>query len=694
MRTQSDLFHDRNIRSSRPTSERAEMLVRSLNQMLSSIPSDNYSDLESREKLTVLRQVIDVYDFIWNEAMIQLRELNSDYASVFGRLKIFFNSLFEKYPKLLSDFDHEVTHLHAVIQQKDQNFCALQGQIRASEGQLLSSGDLITGLKRKLARVRERKTYFKNAWNTQVQKCEELTAKITEIRCEMSQLSGEVNRGHSPRQEPPVAAVQSVEEEARAPPPRVVRDVGVDTADLPRPPDATRRTRERPPPPARAPSPDLAIPVSPSRESELEEAPPPDRLAQSPSRALDSPLRQAVYDLMQAQAPLPAARLGSDHPGELKKFFWVYPKVLSIFVNGLEIEDQIRPFPDFETVVIASMTRLYQTRFLTTQMTQNLIQSAQVLDAMDPLIALFNAFLRNEYDILQYRFFTILLDHSLGCTIPPIADLIHVENLTATDTNLTLPLDVAHEIYQDIFPFDDQPDFGDSDPLGFCDLLLLSLNKFDACRHHLWNVVKCGFLLSDCPDLSHITRPHFLAFMALTLPDAKIPEAKQLWNDLRVRNRAEGNDRPWLAFEDITHLVTHRDAFFFAVMRVKLCPTFSALFFDFNASMLNAVAFIVNRVVYSVPALEAHAMSGAAKIAALASTLRACLFRCDISGAFLQYRAMLHVVDADLVADGRTVIVSNRSSANEVHALLGHFLDRERAVGLSQAAKEPRESAP
>jgi hypothetical protein len=175
------------------------------------------------------------------------------------------------------------------------------------------------------------------------------------------------------------------------------------------------------------------------------------------------------------------------------------------------------------------------------------------------------------------------------------------------------------------------------------------------------------------------------------LPDRTPAEVRQLWVEIGTRNRALGSDTQWITFTDITVMLTRREAFFVAVMRIKPLPSFSVTFHELNASMLKALAFVLNRLVYSVPALDAQAGVGRERVRQLTATLRGCLFLCDIAGAFLQYRAILHVVDGELVADGRTVIVSNRNSTAEIEALLGHFLDREKAIGLTQVQKPLKE---
>jgi hypothetical protein len=505
----------------------------------------------------------------------------------------------------------------------------------------------------------------------------------------MSQLTDDTSRVQSARET--AEAIHGLEEAnsvgIQATP--LCCDAAVDTSGLPKP-SPTRKDEQEKAGISTPSSPSQPIPRAPTpTKTSLPDLEPP-FFSEDPC-LLDSTLRMSIYELMQDPAPPLRTRLIGEDRVEFKKFFWVYPKIISIFLHGLDDEDPRSPFPDFESALIHNMTHLYQTRYLTNQMTQSLIQSAQILAPMDPAIALFNMFILNQYDMMQYRFFTIVLEHSLGHATPSITELANSESLTATDTHLALPAAHAQQVYTDFFIFDPQPpSFGsEDDVVDLWELIHRCIRKFDDCRKHLWDVVKSAFFLSDCPDLNHITSSHFMAFVALALPDRSWSDARQLWSEICIRNRATGQDRAWLTFSDITYALTHREQFFFTVMQVRAIPDFAA-HCDFNASMLKSLAFIMNRLVYSVPVLEAQAGESTEKVRELATSLRACLFMCDIPGAYFQYRAMLHVVDGELIADGRTVMASNRSSPADVEALLGHFMLREKAIGLVQVEKHAK----
>jgi hypothetical protein len=326
-------------------------------------------------------------------------------------------------------------------------------------------------------------------------------------------------------------------------------------------------------------------------------------------------------------------------------------------------------------------------------MTQSIIQSAQILEAMDPIIELFNLFLHNEYDMAQFRFFTLAIDYSLGFVSPPVSDLMKEETLTPSDTNLTIPVPKAIAVYRSIFPFDSgQPAFDTGQPtVGYWTLMHVCIKKFDASRHHLWNVVKAACFLGDCSDLSHVTQQQFTNFVGLTLPMVTLAQNKQLWFELSTRNSASGRDSLSLELQDVTYIITQREQFFLAVMEVKLAPNFSSVFFDFNSSLLKAIAFIINRLIYSIPVIETESADANSRLKKLAKFLRECLFNCDIAGAFLHYREMLHVIDGVLLGDSRAIRVNSTSTPAEVAILLQHFLDREKAVGLVQTKKQPKE---
>jgi hypothetical protein len=203
--------------------------------------------------------------------------------------------------------------------------------------------------------------------------------------------------------------------------------------------------------------------------------------------------------------------------------------------------------------------------------------------------------------------------------------------------------------------------------------------------------VKAACFLGDCSDLSHITQRQFTNFIGLTLPMVTLAQNKQLWFELSTRNSANGRDSLSLELEDLTYMITQREQFFLAVMEVRLSPNFSSVFFDFNASVLKAIAFIINRLIYSIPVIDTESADANSRLKKLAKCLRECLFNCDIAGAFLHYREMLHVIDGVLLGDTRGIRLTHTSTLAEVTILFQHFLDREKAVGLVQVKKQPKD---
>jgi hypothetical protein len=680
IRSRADLIHNRNISSARPLSERAARLRETLEQMVSAIPMADYPKLDPPSKLAILNRLIAAHDFAWNEVTLQTREVSEESALIYSRLKTFYSSLFEQYPSLLKSFHEEITNLKAIISQKDQHIANLDTQIKMRDLRLDASANLITGLKKRVEHLQERKARFKVQLNEQVLASEQLTATITDLRCQFAKYQDQISAAKLAAQEeqpepPPPPAP------APPPPPPTVElvDISVDTSDL----VALRM-------PVSGSKSLMSIHrVTPREDHTPEAVQLPPEVEVEPPPPEHSTLRALCYRFMQIEVPPPNFVLSMDTKSEFKKFFWVYPKVLSLFIQGLKFEDPARPWQSFESVVIGYMSSLYQTNFLTQQMINSLIQSSQILEVADPALQFFNLFLRNEYDMAQFRLFSTLLEYSLGEATPSAADLMKDESLIPADAHLTIPRDSACEIYQTLYPFDPLPlDLSQGDPsMEFWELMHICLRRFDSCRNHIRSVIKAAFCLSDCADINHITRSHFASFIGVTFPDLTPTDTKDLWHELSIRNTADGKQLGMLDYSAICALVTEREALFFGVMKVHLIKNFTALFFDFNALVLKGISFIVSRLVYSIPVIQEKLPGGNSVLMSSAVAIRECLFLCDIAGAFFQYRMMLHLIDEVFVKDSASIKLSNASTGPEIQILIHHILDREKAVGLIEIKK-------
>jgi hypothetical protein len=371
---------------------------------------------------------------------------------------------------------------------------------------------------------------------------------------------------------------------------------------------------------------------------------------------------------------------------EYKKFFWIFPKIIAIFLNGLRNETAENNFSSFEDVVIAYISNLYHTHFLAMQMTKSLIDSCDMQAVSDPAIALFSQFFQRTYDMSQFRFFNCLLNYALGDMTPSLVSLMSIENLTPDDTHVKILKARAAQIWTAIFPFNAAPaEFISEDSgrfIGFWVFTEIMLRKFDACRHHLWAVIRASLSLSDCPDFDHITYTHFCSFIGVTFAGFDLKDMKTLWNGLTTRNQAMERPGDILDFSSITFLITETEQMFFAVMRIFVPPDFNQRFADLNAPVISVVRYLVQRLVHWIPVAAKGLPDSRSLLMKARDSIRECLYRCDASSALEHYQLLLHLIDSVLVRKFGGIRVSNASTVSEVSDLLQHFLDIEKAVGL------------
>jgi hypothetical protein len=148
--------------------------MQTFNQLLSTVPSDEYNHRDSAGKLSILNSLLEVYNFIWNELTLQVKEFDEDYAMIYSKLKSFYNRLFFDYPRLLQSFHSEVESLKNVIKQKDQHIDILSKRIAEGEDRLMAADNLISGMRTRAEHLRERHNYFRDVWNQQLIESEQL----------------------------------------------------------------------------------------------------------------------------------------------------------------------------------------------------------------------------------------------------------------------------------------------------------------------------------------------------------------------------------------------------------------------------------------------------------------------------------------------------------------------------------------
>ena len=684
---QSTIAHGRNMMSTKPMSQRAGMILQSLDQMISDIGVDKYPSLKPPEKLEILKQTIEAHNFAWNEVTLQVKEYSDEHATVFAKLKSFYNSLFDEYPRLCQDFTDEIDRLMRIIRQKDQHIEALAEQMEQVEDRANAAKNMIYGLQKKLDHVIERKKFFKNELEIEIMKNEHVRDQATDLRCLLAKQGDGMKLLEQAQQI--VAAAQAEPAPAPEPEPEPAEppvekpeyvDVGVNT---------TREVKERGKP-AKLNSVvrrvmNSRLDLTASRSEDAFQLPPIQEQVISTEQA---PLRHVIYELMQTPAEQADGHLEVDISAQVRRFNWVYPKVMAIYVGASQFQNKDN-FKLFEDVITAYMMEFYHTTHTVTQMAASLIQSAEILEKVDPAMSLFGMFFKGKYDIRQFFFFNALIEFAMPDITPSLATLMESETLTQNDTQLTIDLRRAKEIYFTIFPFEGAPsDLNNSEgTTNFWEFVHICIQRFDTCRKHMWAIVKAGFCLSDCPDTSTILYSTFNLFCGVVFSDMSPSETKKHWKDLVMRRQANEQRGDVLDFESVTYFITEHEERFFEVMNTKLAKNFTRLYYDLSAPLLKCIAFIVKRLIYYVPELKRVVPDVERMLSKQASAIRKSLFMCNISEAFGHYQVLLHLIDGVVVRDFTRTRIAKDSSDLDVKNYLQHFLDKEKVVGIFEADK-------
>lgn len=677
IRAQSDLIHSRNIISSRQPPVQALSCLHTLEGFLSHIPFGDYEKSDPTKKLDILNKLVEAYNFAWNEATLQLKDISEEHATVFAKMKAFYLNLLNQYPNLLMEFDNQVKELKKTIEIKDHEIHVLNQQINMNEEKNENARNLIAGFKERLNHVIARKHFFKEELNLQVLEVEEMKTTITELRCQVAKQQEEAEM-----QEKYTNLVeQSLSNNNFMP---VIEQIKPETKDVEVNTD---------------PLPDIVKTVYVAQEVKITNPLPNTKglslsTYQEPSEAVfniednvtdsHSALRHIVFGFMKQPCQHVESKIKTDSKAELKKFYWVYPKVVVIFQNGLTYEDVLRPYQSFEDVVIGYIKQFYHTSYLTQKMTQSIIQSTQILEQLDESFPIFNSFVRGDYDLSQFRFFNSLFEYSRCYSSPDISNLVNNDSLSPDETKLTISHDAACEVYHAIFPFHDIDEkiLNIDGRMSFWAFMSICVEKFDECRKHLWTIVRNSFLLCDCSDTGHISQSHFRSFLGLLFPNVDNEKANHYWNELSIRNKAMEKRSDMLGTESINYFITQNEELFFTIMRIKTIKTFSQIYFDYNASMLDAVSFIVYRLIKYIPNIAKQLPKQAALFKETEDKIREALFQAHVSEAFGFYQMMLHMVDGIFVQDFTRIHISNQSTLEEVQKMLQHFKEREVVSGI------------
>ena len=681
IKTPQDLtvFRDTVVSKLKPV--QAKSIMDELNERLKDIPLRKYESCEPSEKFDIILQLLDAYKFAWNEASTQMRDISREHGRVFAKLKEFFITLIDKYPALIMQYEDQVQHLVEENKKKDQEIALLKQEMNEQIERVQATKKYIVDIQNECKRLKERKVHYKDAVNNASIQVEQSSNIITELRLQLQKAKEENDRLKVPIDEELLLKSSSVYGKKAE-----TEDIGTD--------------------PISTIDDSLFTPVKDNsysshkmkRMSTLKRVDSVNRIVNLhlPTTADDKyvPLRHTVFSFIDAKhrEPVPMNSTSGPDP-EYKKFYWVFPKICSIFINSLSFEDTTNPYNSFSEIVQGYIGKLYKTAFLSQKMVASLVETAHFIGEQSTCVALFNKFTDAEYDFPTFRFCSAMIEFSIIYTSPDIADLVANEFITPEEANITLSPEDALNVHQAIFPFwEPCHELSDaSEPIDFWVFLDILIQEFLKARKHVLAFIKHGLLISGCTDLDHITYKNFIQFVCVAFPEISHTSLKAEWKELVIQYKALGKPEGDTIDQDcIIFYCVSKDSTIMTMMRTNTIRSFSQMYFDWNTSMLEVLDFMVKRLTLYIPAIKIHLSKHQEELEEAQNDIRNSLFMGDLSSAIGFYRRLMHIIDGDAVNDFTTVSVSNQTPSDEVTQLLKHMMTREYIVGIHDGSKPPQ----
>ncbi|KAI5532241.1 hypothetical protein TVAGG3_0365570, partial [Trichomonas vaginalis G3] len=194
IQTQADLTHFRNIVVSKVFPEKAMNLLKNLEESISQIPINSYGQASPEEKFEILNQLCDAYNFAWNEGCIQLKEISDEHGKLFAKIKLFYMSLLEKYPKLSESYNDEIHKLRDMISLKDENIKVIEKELKNHYNRAESAKKFITDVQNEATTQRTKKRQYREQANERSVQIEQLKSLETELRLQITILKEENDR--------------------------------------------------------------------------------------------------------------------------------------------------------------------------------------------------------------------------------------------------------------------------------------------------------------------------------------------------------------------------------------------------------------------------------------------------------------------------------------------------------------------
>ena len=681
IKTPQDLTIFRQTIVSKTKQVQAKSIMDELNERLKIIPIRKYESCEPSKKYEIILQLLDAYKFAWNEASTQMRDISREHGRVFAKLKEFFMTLIDKYPALIQEFEQQVETLVEENKKKDQEIGLLKDEIKQEVERVEATKKYILDLQNEIERLKGRKVHYKEAVNNASLQVEQSSNVITDLRLQLQKMKEENERLKVPIDEDLLLKSSSL------------LGRSVETCDIGTDPIATDITFTVP----RSESANFS-PNKLRRKNTLKRVESVDRMINFDIPIVPDdknvPLRHTVFSFIDTEPKDAVPMNSSSGPDpEYKKFYWVFPKVCSIFINSLSFEDTKHPYTSFAQIVQGYINKLYKTAFLSQKMVISLVETANFMSEQSSCIALFNKFSSGEYDFPTFRFCSAMIEFSIIYTHPDIADLVANEFITPEESVITISPDDAVNVHQAIFPFW-QPcnELTDTDePIDFWVFLDILIQEFLKARKHVLAFIKHGLLISGSTDIQHITYKNFTQFVSIAFPEVQHNNLKTEWKELVVQYKALGKpEGDTIDQECMKYYCTSKDSTIMTMMRTNTVRNFAQIYFDWNTSMLEVLDFMVKRLTLYLPAIKKHVTKHQIELEEAQSDIRNSLFMGDLSSAIGFYRRLLHILDSDAVNDFTTVSVTNTTPSSEITQLLKHMMTREYVVGISDGTTPPQ----
>lgn len=676
MKSINDLSHLRLFVEAHPSHDQAESVLENLNQMLKKIPTDGYESFDPNKKYETIQKLLDAYSFAWNEATLQLKQISEEHAEIFAKIKSFYLFLLQDYPQLLVDYQQQIAKLKTQSLEKEQHISILKKDFEQFSKKDNEAREFIASLRDEINRLKERKKYFKQELNEMTLKNDRLQEELTETRCKFAK---EIQNGQGQIKLDDINSfAKSIESLVPREPMVALIDVGTNTGPM-KIVQSNIQLEEN-----------LTLSTKNYSTERF-------NLTTDAQSSVDpnGSLRHLIFNFMISEAANIEGPLSIDPNIELKKFHWLYPKIISLLISGIQIEDPHHPFTSFQELFMTFLSHHYHTTFLIQTTYASIVQSTHIYDEVDPAIHLFNKFVKCDYDFFVFRFFHTMLEFTACYTTPDLSSLVTKEGIGPEESKIMILKENARNTFNACFPLQQIPDLLNDGPNNinnsYWEFMEILIQEFETSRNHFWAVLKNALLLSDCPDITHISFQQFSSFMGIIFPGITSTEIKSHWKQLVIREAASEKENSTkkqsnidlIEFTSLTFLCASKDENILNIMSIQPVRNFVKIYYDLNSPMLDVLTFVVNRLTYYIPALMNAVPESISDFEKIALNIRDSLFECDVSKALGYYRFLLSKLDYIHVTNFSNIVINHETTPKDMEELIEHIKLREKVAGIT-----------